>query len=193
MWRNASPSKKAPYIEEELKERAAYKEKIQKFREEQATLDAATRVTHQSAVSGHFQQLEQKPIVKPMANFEHTARGSPSNLHFESFTIDPLHDEPISKPSAFRLHPSQQYHRPTYYNHADYYFPESYPQATWSALSMDESDPLPIMPPRGQQHHYQSVLQQSNDDYHTSSAFYSTRGNSQYPDPFDLSRFPRYP
>jgi hypothetical protein len=192
LWRNASPSEKAPFIEGELKERAEYKEKIQEFREKQATIDAATRVTHQSAVSGHFQHYEQRSMSKSMAGFDRPTRGSPSNLNFEGFTLDPLNDEPTSKPSAFRLHPSQQYHRPSYH-HSDYYFAENYPQATWSALSMDEADPLPVAPTRGQPHYQPAPQMSSTEDFHTNSAFYPTRGNSQFSDPFDMSRFPRYP
>jgi hypothetical protein len=193
LWRNASPAEKAPYIAEELNERAAYKEKIKKFREEQASLDAATRVTHQSAVNGHqmYQQPEQKTMPKPYPNFERTTRGSPSNVSLENFMLDPLKDEPARRSSAFRLHP-QQYHRPSYH-HPDYYFPEGYPQVTWSALSMDETDPLPAIPHRGQSHCQPPTTQANSEDYHTHSAFYAPRGNNQYPDPFDLSRFPRYP
>lgn len=193
MWRNASPAEKASYVQSELEERAAYKEEIQKFREKQASLDAAARITHQSAVHGHqmYQQQEQKTTAKTYPSFERPNRSSPSNITFEHFNIETLNDEPSSKQSAFRLHPSQQYHRPSYHP-SEYYFPESYPQVTWSALSIDEADPLPVMPLRGQPQ-YQPASQGSSDDFHTSSAFYSARGNSQYPDPFDLPRFPRYP
>ncbi|KAG7347011.1 HMG high mobility group box-containing protein [Nitzschia inconspicua] len=189
MWRNASPSEKAPYVEEELKERAEYKEKIQKFREQQATLDAATRIPHQSAVNGShlYQQQEQQAMPKSYPGFERPARGSPPSISFENFTtIDPLHDEPSSTPSAFCLHPSQQYHRQSYH-HSEYYYPESYPQATWSALSMDETDPLPVVPPRGQTQ-FHPTSQANGDDFHHNS-FYPTRGNGQFPD----TRFQRYP
>jgi hypothetical protein len=194
MWRNASPAEKAPYIEEELKERATYKERIQTFREEQATLDAATRVTHQSAVNGHemYQQPEQKTRPKIYPSHDRTTRGSPSNISLENFMVDPLKDEPGRRSSAFRLHPSQPYHRPSYH-HPEYYFPEGYPQVTWSALSMDETDPLPAIPHRGQSHYQPSTAHASSEDYHTHSAFYASRGNNQYPDSYDLSRFPRYP
>jgi hypothetical protein len=193
MWRNASPTEKALYVEEELKERASYKEKMQTFREEQAILDAATRVTHQSAVNGHslYQQPEQKKVPKSYPRTERSTRGSPSNISLENLMVDPLKDETGRRPSAFRLHPSQQYHRPAYH-HPEYYFPEGYPQVTWAALSMDEADPLPVIPHRGPSH-YQQSTQVSSDDYHTHNAYYSARGNSQYPDPFDLSRIPRYP
>jgi hypothetical protein len=50
MWRNASPAERAPYVEEEEKERAAYKAEIQKWRNEQASIDAATRTSHRDVV-----------------------------------------------------------------------------------------------------------------------------------------------
>jgi HMG (high mobility group) box len=46
MWRNASAAERAPYVEQEERERAAYKAEIQKWREEQAKLDASTRTSH---------------------------------------------------------------------------------------------------------------------------------------------------
>jgi HMG (high mobility group) box len=45
-WRNASAAERAPYVEEELRERAAYKEQIKKFRETLAKEDAASRTSH---------------------------------------------------------------------------------------------------------------------------------------------------
>jgi hypothetical protein len=194
MWRNASPAEKAPYIDEELNERAVYKEKIQKFREEQASLDAATRVTHQSAVNGHTSchQPEQKTMPKQYPSFERTARNSSSNISLENFIVDPMKDESGRRSSAFRLHPIQQYHR-TVYHHPEYFLPEGYPQLTWSALSMDETDQPPPFPHHGQPHYQHPTNQGGYEDYHTHNVLYASRGNSQYPEPFDLSRFPRYP
>jgi HMG (high mobility group) box len=45
-WRNASAAERAPYVDEELRERAVYKEQIKKFREKQAKDDAASRTSH---------------------------------------------------------------------------------------------------------------------------------------------------
>jgi hypothetical protein len=190
MWRNASPEEKAPFVEGELKERAAYKVKIQQFREEQAALDAATRIPHQTAVEGsHLYQ--QQDLSKSFPTLERPARGTPPNMKVEnSSSIDPLNDE-SSKPSAFRLQSSQQYHRQSYHN-SEFFFPDSYPQATWSALSMDESDPLPVVPP-ARANHYQSHPQVGGDEFHSNNPYYSTRANGQFPDSFDLPRFPRYP
>jgi HMG (high mobility group) box len=46
MWRSASPSERAPYVEQEEVERAQYKEEIKSWRDEQAKLDAASRTSH---------------------------------------------------------------------------------------------------------------------------------------------------
>jgi hypothetical protein len=46
MWRNASPTEKAPYVEQEEGERAAYKQEIKRWREGQAKADVASRANH---------------------------------------------------------------------------------------------------------------------------------------------------
>lgn len=48
MWRNAGEKEKEPYVLEEQKERAVYKEVIKKWRDEQAKLDAASRTSHKT-------------------------------------------------------------------------------------------------------------------------------------------------
>lgn len=57
MWRSASPSERAPYVEEEEKERAAYKAEIQKWRDEQASIDASTRTSHREVVSDIAEEM----------------------------------------------------------------------------------------------------------------------------------------
>jgi HMG (high mobility group) box len=53
MWRNASAAERAPYIEDEERERAAYKEDIRRFREEQAKIDSSTRRSHREVTITH--------------------------------------------------------------------------------------------------------------------------------------------
>jgi HMG (high mobility group) box len=48
MWRNASRKEREPYVLEEEKERAIYKEEIKNWRDEQAKLDAASRTSHKT-------------------------------------------------------------------------------------------------------------------------------------------------
>lgn len=195
MWRNASDAEKAPYVEQELKERAAYKEDIQKFREKQAAIEAATtRSTHQSAVQGLQTRHQSEPKTlpeRPYRGFDRVSQSSHSNLCFDNFTKDPLMGDLTIKTSAFRPHPSQQYHQPTFH-HAEYYYPDTYPNGTWSALSMDDNDPLPAITQRGQSP-YLTTTSVNNDDFIPSNAFYSSRGVGHFGDTYDAPRFPRYP
>ena len=70
-WRNASTAEKAPFVEEELLERAKYKEAIKKFRDGQAKVDAARRTSHRVAVQ------PQNSILEPSDSFlERFAMGS---------------------------------------------------------------------------------------------------------------------
>jgi hypothetical protein len=110
MWRSASPSEKAPYVEEEKLERAKYKEgksangdlketklllapsqllfpfpslAIKKFRENQAKLEAASRTSHQS--------VRQQVAVteKPQRHIYDMERES-----FEPFRVQPVEAAP---------------------------------------------------------------------------------------------------
>jgi hypothetical protein len=186
MWRNASDEEKAPYVEQEEKERTAYKEEVKKFREKQAQLDAANRTTHQSVVQGTRQHNQhQTPPgfeAPPVAT-------SPSHVTFENLNFDQIMDDPAKSNSAFRSHSSHPYHR-AFYRSSDHFPTESYPQTTWSALSMDDSDPLPVIPvPPG----YPTMAKTNNDDMNAS--YYPAR-NSYYSDrpfEFNMSEYNRYP
>lgn len=46
MWRTATPSERAPYVEEEMVERGQYKEEIQSWRSSQAMEDTEKRTSH---------------------------------------------------------------------------------------------------------------------------------------------------
>ena len=74
MWRNASKQERIPYVEQELKERAIYKEKMKHFREKLAREDAACRSSHQSV-----QNYQQQP-----QGYERTYQ----RIGFENFHID---------------------------------------------------------------------------------------------------------
>ena len=185
MWRNASEKEKAPYVEQEEKERAAYKEEVKKFREKQAQLDVANRTTHQSAVQGNRRQQNQH-----QTGFEApSVTTSPSHVTFENLNFDQIMENPGKNSSAFRSHSSHPYHR-TFYRSADHFPTESYPQTTWSALSMDDSDPLPVVPvPPG----YPTMTKGNNDDMNGS--YYPARNNyfSDRPFEFNLPEYNRYP
>ena len=81
MWRNASPKERAPYVEQEKRERAVYKDEIQKWRDDQARMDAASRTSHQSV-----QKLADYP---PQLGFDRSYTASFENLHLDSFEEPP--------------------------------------------------------------------------------------------------------
>jgi hypothetical protein len=49
MWCNASEAEKSPYVEAEIKERNKWKEVMQKWKDDQAQLNAVTQTSHESA------------------------------------------------------------------------------------------------------------------------------------------------
>lgn len=69
MWRNARASETEPYKTEEEKERAVYKEQIQKFKEEQAKKDAASRTSHKSVQK----MAEYRPHPPPLRSTREVA------------------------------------------------------------------------------------------------------------------------
>lgn len=64
MWRNASQAERAPYVDQEEKERAVYKEQTKEWREKQAKADAATRTSH------HVVQQIQRPVYHGTSSFD---------------------------------------------------------------------------------------------------------------------------
>lgn len=105
MWRNFSEREKAPYVEQELKERAIYKEEIKKWRDEQARVDAASRTSHKSV-----QEMAEYPPLQGYAEV------TPPNYEFTR--IDTV-EEAANKADhrmLFRPSYSAQYssHRPSY-------------------------------------------------------------------------------
>ena len=104
MWRNASEEEKAPFQEQELRERVIYKENIKKFKDDLTRVDAATRTRHQSVQEyptvhypEEYTMRHRPPYAAPM----------PPPTTFESLHVDSF-DEPAvsannhSRPSHFR-------------------------------------------------------------------------------------------
>jgi hypothetical protein len=95
MWRNASPKERAPYVEQEKRERAVYKDEIQKWRDDQARMDAASRTSHQSV-----HKLADYPS---QPGFDRSYTASFENLHLDSFEEPPAqrsHRQAYSAPYA---------------------------------------------------------------------------------------------
>ena len=53
MWKNASETERAPYIQGELREREAYKESMKTWREKEAKIAAASRTSHRAVQEVH--------------------------------------------------------------------------------------------------------------------------------------------
>ena len=185
IWRNASPEEKEPFVQQELKERAIYKEDIQKFREKQAASEATNRSIHQSMVQGFHrnqQHLHHPAPQKSLAGMERLTIGSPENAAIDPFAE---HGGGSNESSAFRPHVSGQFQRSVYFQ-PDFYSPDGYPQATWSGLSMDDSDPLPLASQRLS--HHSQFQPTTGEELNPNNAYYSSRSN-YFPD----GAFPRYP
>ena len=123
MWRNASPAERAPFVEEEEKQRAAYKEEIKKFRETQASVDAASRTSH------HMVQQTQQPVYRGTSSFEPFPRvhsieeavqkvdRSFTNYHPEDYSPDPIHRHPqtnVAKGGPYANYRSYENEHPPY-------------------------------------------------------------------------------
>lgn len=98
MWRNASAAERAPYVEQEELERAAYKAEIQKWREEQAKLDASTRTSHLDVVMDGADEKQASLLVQQQSQQHPVSRemyGDPANV-FASYEPISLHgaDDP---------------------------------------------------------------------------------------------------
>jgi hypothetical protein len=99
MWRNASPKERGPYVEQEKRERAVYKDEIQKWRDDQARMDAASRTSHQS--------VQKLADYQPQPGFDRSYTASFENLHLDSFEEPPAQRSlrqanPHSAPYAYR-------------------------------------------------------------------------------------------
>lgn len=68
MWRNASARTRAPFVEEELRERANYKEVAKAFRDKLAKEDAASRTSHEAAMAAEpIVEVADSSLFEPFA------------------------------------------------------------------------------------------------------------------------------
>ena len=108
MWRNASPKERAPYVEQEERERAVYKKAIASWRSEQAKLDAASRTSHRSVqqLVDHSPQAYQyavddnshQRVQRLSDHMPHAYEGHRSQIAGAS-----SHDDSISPPREYGL------------------------------------------------------------------------------------------
>ena len=121
MWRNASPSEKNPYIDEELRERSIYKAEIAKFRSEQAKREAFKMEFERRSMMDHPLKEddaynEGKPF--PRQN-EFSSTGFDYNRH--SYDWENLNSWP-SEPAPMYTHrrPSSGQNLPYYHQMEQY-------------------------------------------------------------------------
>lgn len=67
MWRGASQKERHPYVEQEERERAIYKQQTAEFRAKQAQLDAASRTSHVSLPPQDDHRRNQSEELAPPA------------------------------------------------------------------------------------------------------------------------------
>jgi len=112
MWRNASRPERAPYVEQEERERALYKEEIKKFRDGLTKMDAASRTSHHNVQK--MSDYPPPPPPPPPHTHHHYYDGysdpanlEPLNLHsvedaigkvdqrvFQTFDDPPIQEDP---------------------------------------------------------------------------------------------------
>lgn len=117
MWRNAAPAERAPYVEEEERERAQYKDDIAAWRGEQAVQKTARRQPHHSvSVIPQEAKTVDTDLYEPL--IIGPVRGSIPEGIFRSLPYDRTEDH------REMYHPVERYgpHQP-YYGH---YYPSYY-------------------------------------------------------------------
>lgn len=130
MWRNASAADRAPYVEEEERERAQYKEDIAMWRQEQAKRDTARRTPHhpQPEASTVDPDLFEPLVMAPVR---------------ESIPEGIFRSQRYARPEDFReyYHPAERYVPPQpYYGH---YYPAYYRgKMTCSRCCMSDETPV---------------------------------------------------
>ena len=116
MWRAATLKEKEPFIKTEEQERARYKEEVQKFRENQAKTEAASRAN--KAHVSHSYDTYFEP-------------------HFESFSIDSHsfeYQDSVSYPRDFAHSTSSLRNNSNYLPSVSQYFPPTYQNPTYSDI-----------------------------------------------------------
>ena len=167
MWRNASEAEKAPYVEAEIEERNKYKDVMQKWKDEQAQLDAVTRTSHESAAQifrhnnefnndhhQHHQQQQQHQHQQQHQQQTSVSRSKSKSQQYLSAFERPRDKVPTigahfenlnidnlmedSKRSAFRPHAPHHYYRPQYPT-SEYFSSDGHHQPSWPDLSLQQS------------------------------------------------------
>lgn len=163
MWRNASDKEKAPYREQEEKERAAYNATIKKWKADFAKQEAAERKTTRNqpkkskkkeTSTGLTPALMEPPVIGA-PHFNVPMLGNLDHLYKDPILEDPnVTSSNKRTASAFRSSPHYAYSHhhqhqgyrssPYRHHHSSSYFYDGYQMPTWALLplqdSMDQGD-----------------------------------------------------
>jgi hypothetical protein len=142
MWRNASVVERAPYKEEEERERADYKERIKPWKDGEARLDAASRTSHR--------KVQKMVEYAPPARHAHDSFLD-SNASFEPVRVQSVEDA-VGKADQRMFRSSYSgYHQQSHRQWEDS-FDYGGPLVPDSSIRTrhDYAEPEPFHPPRRQ-------------------------------------------
>jgi hypothetical protein len=152
MWRNASQVDRAPYVNQEERERADYKQRIKAWKDKHAQIEAAQRTSHQ--------KLQKMVDYAPPAQRAHNSFAD--SMTFERMSFEPVRVQSVEHAShkvdqrMFRsyngpYHQPHQPHHPTYLPAKDS-FDYGAPLVPDSSTRMrqDYAEPEPFQPARWQ-------------------------------------------
>jgi hypothetical protein len=198
MWRGASPEEKAPYVEQEERERAIYKKNIAQWRAEQLRLDAASRTSHQFVTSNaarHPPLGRHGPPAREVARAPSYEETGALHHEYRLSASAETYQVPYPSFSNYQGHSSAlPTNRPTYIQgHAAValaasgsYSPPTVPTVS---SSHSESDNVPVLHP-GQSfdhavvNYYPPVQRQLSSEENTARSRYHHVGRNTY--------YPRY-
>ena len=109
MWRNASKRERAPFCEQEERERAIYKRDIARFRAEQARLDAASRTSHHNV-----QQMGDYPMQPREEDRQARAEEAPDGNHLTQRSFEEYRTDQIAPVNSNDSHSLHEYRVPHY-------------------------------------------------------------------------------
>lgn len=208
MWRAASEKEKAPFQEQEMRERVIYKENIKKFKDDLTRVDAATRTSHHQTVQG-YQPVHYPEDYNGRHRQSYAASMPPPPTTFESLHVDSF-EEPVvasshGRPSHFRPRYNNYSAPPPYrdaYLHSTGKFRSRLSLAFFTTTCSNSNtvgaenavlphdyhdEPLPIMPSRAR------MPSPPSDDYDPMSDQYPANRSHYFHDNMYAGYYSRYP
>jgi len=140
MWRNATQKERAPYVEQEERERKVYKEAIKKWRDDQARMDAASRSSHQLVQQNYRQHQHPLPAQAPQSQERSYSNGAAAAIFENLRGVDAFEDQG-QKNKTYR--PPHQYCNP-YPLYRQTQYPPQQELSAQHSVDYHESDPIPV-------------------------------------------------